>query len=109
MKVIYSLIFDIITDPLGLPISWICEYIILLVVGAIAYKIAWNVSPGGLFGSEIHWFVRILAFIVIWAIIYAVIWTVKLIVAHWVTVICILGGILLISAIITYVVRRKLN
>ena len=107
MKAIYSLIFDIITDPLGLPISWIWEYIILLVVGAIAYKIAWNVSPGGLFGSEIHWFVRILAFIVIWAIVYAVMRTAKLVIKHWIFSLCILCGILITIVIICIKKKQK--
>lgn len=108
MKVIYSLIFDIITDPLGLPISWIWELLILIGIEIIAGKIAWDASPGGLFGSEIHWFVRILAFVIIWAIVYAVIWTAKLIIKHWIISLCILGGILLIIAVIC-IVRRKNN
>ena len=40
MSVIYSLIFDLITEPLGLPIDWYKEYLIMLIVGIIAYEFA---------------------------------------------------------------------
>lgn len=106
MKAIYSLIFDIITDPLGLPVFWITECIILLIVEKIAFIVAWNASPGGKFGSEIHWFVRVLAFIVIWAIVYAVIWTAKLVIKHWIISLCILCGIL-ITVVTTRIVRKN--
>ena len=67
------MIFDIATDPLGLPIPALWEYIILGVVGLVAFKIAWEVSPGGVGGSAIHWTVRLIAFVVIWAVLYGVI------------------------------------
>jgi hypothetical protein len=63
-------LFGILTDPLGLPIDAIWEYLILAVIGAIAFVIAWNASPGGDFGSLIHWVVRLIAFVALWAIVY---------------------------------------
>ena len=83
MRVIYSFIFDRITDPLGLPIYFLWEYLILAIIGKIGYKIAYSASPGGRFGSEIHWFVRIISYIFLWAITYSVIWIIKLFIAHW--------------------------
>lgn len=80
MKPIYSILFDILTDPLGLPISPIWEYLILLGISEIAFRIAREASPGGFGGSTIHWTVRIIAFIVMWAIAYAVIWIGKFVV-----------------------------
>jgi hypothetical protein len=68
---LYKFIFTLLTDPLGLPISPIWEYVILAILNEIAFKIAWNVSPGGAWGSEIHWAVRIPFFCVMWAITYA--------------------------------------
>lgn len=66
----YKIIFELLTNPLGLPISALYEYLILLILNEIAFQIAWNTSPGGRFGWEIHWAVRIPAFIILWAIIY---------------------------------------
>ena len=45
-KVVYKIIFQLITNPLGLPISALWEYIILIVINNIAFQIAWSVSPG---------------------------------------------------------------
>lgn len=82
MRPIFSFIFDRITDPLGLPISPLWEYIILLVLGEIAFCIAWEASPGGFGGSAIHWFVHIITYVAIWAAAYAVIATAKFVIAH---------------------------
>ena len=35
----FKFIFEILTDPLGLPIEWYWEYLILAVIGAAAYAI----------------------------------------------------------------------
>ena len=107
MGAIYSFIFDLITDPLGLPISPIWEYIILIVLNEIAYRIAWYASPGGRFGSEIHWAVRIPTFVIIWAITYAIIAIVKWIFANWIIILSILGAIIIISGVIAIIVLRR--
>ncbi len=107
----YKFIFTILTDPLGLPISPLWEYLILVVLNEIAFHIAWDVSPGGTFGSEIHWIVRIFAFVAIWAVAYGVIATVQWLCANWVLVLSVIGGLLLIFVIlylsIRYAKRQK--
>ena len=35
----FKFIFDLITEPLGLPIEWYYEWIILLVIGEMAYRV----------------------------------------------------------------------
>ena len=70
MRPIFSFIFELITDPLALPISPLWEYLILLVLGEIAFRIAWEASPGGFGGSAIHWFVCAIAFVAMWAAAY---------------------------------------
>lgn len=102
MKFLYT----IITNPLGLPISPIWEYLILLVVGEIVHEIAWNVSPGGRFGSLIYWVTKLLAFVSIWAILYGIISAIKFVVAHWVWFT--IGGLaLLIGVILWIIVNNK--
>ena len=102
-----KLLFTLLTDPLGLPINALWEYVILVVIGEIAYRIAWEASPGGFGGSLIHWVVRAISFVIMWAVTYAVIAVVKWIFAHWVLIVCILGAALLIAGIITIIVLRK--
>lgn len=100
----YKFIFELITDPLGLPISVIWEYIILIIINEIAFRIAWNTSPGGRFGSEIHWAVRILVFIILWAIIYGIIFLVKWIYLNIIIVLSIVGVIILVVGILKIIV-----
>lgn len=107
----YNFIFTMLTDPLGLPISPLWEYAILAVLNLIAYKIAWDASPGGVFGSEIHWIVRLFVFVAIWAFTYGAIAAVQWLYANWVLVLSVMGGLFLISFIlflsIRYAKRRK--
>lgn len=100
-------LFGILTDPLGLPIDAIWEYLILAVIGAIAFVIAWNASSGGDFGSLIHWVVRLIAFVVLWAIVYGIIALVQWVFANWILILCILGGVVVIGGIIAIIALRE--
>ena len=97
MRPIYSFIFDLLTDPLSLPISPLWEYVILLIIAEIAFQIAWNATPGGYGGSTIHWFVRIIVFAGMWAVPYAVIAMGQFVWAHWIPIVCIIGGLVAVS------------
>ena len=76
---------------MGLPIDWYYEWIILGVIGYIAYLVAYD-KVGSLYhgdfisgraaGSFFHWIIRTIYFIVMWAITYGVIWTGKFVMAH---------------------------
>lgn len=88
----FKVIFEFLTDPLGLPIEWYWEYIILAAIGGIAYVIAYNTVgdmyradfiSGRTSGSFFHWLIRLFVFAVIWMVTYGVIWIVKLITANW--------------------------
>lgn len=71
-------IFDLITSPLGLPISPLYEWIILLVVGSIAYHAAFSfvgsldLHNGGVM-SIIHWVIRLAVYVIVWFILYHII------------------------------------
>ena len=93
-----KLFYTLLTDPLGLPIEPLWEYIILLIVGEIVHEIAWNVSPGGTFGPLIYWVTKLIAFVAIWAVLYAIIAIIKFIIAHWIWF-AIGGGIFLATAV----------
>jgi CHASE2 domain-containing sensor protein len=103
------LFFDLLTDPLGLPINPIWEYVILLVIGEMAFRIAWDASPGGFGGSTIHWLVRIIVFAVIWAVTYAAIAIGQFVVAHWIPIMCIIGGLVVVSISIVLVQKHRIQ
>ena len=93
MRAIFSFIFDFLTDPLGLPIHPLWEYLFLFVIGIIAFKIAWDISPGGTFGSLIHWGARLGVFVLMWLLVYGIIAICKWLFTNWVIIVSILGGI----------------
>jgi hypothetical protein len=107
----FKFIFDLATEPLGLPIEWYYEWIILGVIGYIAYLIAYD-KVGSLYrgdfisgratGSFFHWIIRTIYFIVMWAITYGVIWIGKFVMAHKIQVA--IG----ICSIVTVVIAAKL-
>ena len=114
MREVLSFLFDRITDPLGLPIAWYWEWIILAVITFAAYAIAFRavgnlyddgMISGSTAGSVLHWIIRLIVFVVIWAVTYFVICLAKLIFAHWLLIVSILGGILVTAAIICLIVR----
>lgn len=106
MRAIFSFVFDFLTNPLGLPINPLWEYLILLVIGAIAFQIAWNISPGGAFGSFIHWSTRLVVFVILWALAYGIIAICKWLFANWVLIISIIGAIALIVVVALFIIYR---
>lgn len=106
----FKLLFEFLTEPLGLPIAWYYEYVILAVVGFVAYAIAFRwvgsmynegfiTSRGA--GSFFHWLIRLIFFVIIWAVTYGVIAFVKWLCANWILVLSVLGGIVLLAVVIT--------
>lgn len=102
----FKFIFDLATEPLGLPIEWYYEYIILAVIGAVAYAFAYekvgdlyhgDFISGSTAGSFFHWVIRTLCFIVIWAITYGVIWFGKIVMTHKIQFIIGIGSIVVIA------------
>ena len=116
MSAVFSFLFDRLTDPLGLPIEAWKEWLILLVIGAVAYRIAFSVV-GDMYragdigtktgGSFFHWLIRAVVFVVIWAITYGVIVAVKFIAAHWIIVVSVLGGLVLVGAAVAVAIHFK--
>lgn len=98
----FKAIFEFLIDPLGLPVEWYWEYVILAVVGIVAYKIAYR-TVGDMYsghfiggrwtGSFFHWLIRLLIFVVIWAVTYGAILFGKFIIANWQMILMVLGGI----------------
>lgn len=104
----FKFLFDLLTDPLGLPIEWYYEYLILAVIGAVAYGIAYRcvgdmyhmgAIDGRTSGSFFHWLIRFILFAALWALTYGTIVAVRWMTENWVVVLCILGGIVGVAGI----------
>lgn len=96
----YRFIFDILTDPLGLPVNDLWEYGILAVIGLLAFGVGWQVSSGGMFGCVIHWIARLLAFFVLWAVAYILLAALQWVIAH-LALVC--GTVIMAVAVIVIV------
>ena len=117
MRELFSFIFDKLTDPLGLPIAVWKEWLILLVIGAIAYRIAFSIVGDmydagdvstGVGGSFFHWVIRFIVFVIMWAVTYGVLRAWHFCAAHWIAVVSTLGG-LLVCGIIGIIVYRNVK
>lgn len=86
----YKVIFELVTNPLGLPIKWHYEVLVLALIGAVAFRVAFDevkflyhgFISGKEAGSFFHWLIRTIVFVAIWAVTYGVIWIGKLIWKH---------------------------
>lgn len=117
MRELFSFIFDKLTDPLGLPIAVWKEWLILLVIGAIAYRVAFSIVGDmydagdistGIGGSFFHWLIRLIVFVAMWAITYGAIWLYRFCATHWIAIISTLGG-LLVCGVIGFIVYRNMK
>lgn len=111
MREVFSFIFDKFTDPLTLPIEPLYEWIILGIIGIIAYVASFRIVgdmydsgsiSGSFLGSIFHWIIRLLIFVPIWFVIYWVIIIAQWIISNWMLVMSVLSGIILSTvAIVT--------
>lgn len=116
MTEILRFLFGSLTDPLGLPLDWWEEWIILLIIGEIAYHLAYG-FVGELYNFDIihtriggkiaHWTIRLVCYVVMWAVTRVTIWLLRLIVSNWITALCIVAGIAIIAILITVIKRKR--
>lgn len=75
MNQFFKFVFEQVTDPLCLPIDPISEWIILGIIGLIAYGISFlrvgdlydtGLISGKTAGSFFHWIIRAFVFIALW-------------------------------------------
>lgn len=104
----FKFLFGLLTDPLGLPIEWYYEYLILVGISVIAYGIAYRcvgdmyhmgAIDGRTSGSFFHWLIRFILFVALWAVTYGVIVAVRWLTENWVIVLCIFGGIVAVAGV----------
>ena len=102
MSAIFKFLFERATDPLGLPINPIYEYVILAVIGLVAYGIAYSkvgdMYHGGLIsgrteGSFFHWLIRLILFVGLWLLAYGAIQGYFFLTANWQIILMIAGSV----------------
>ena len=102
MSAIFKFLFERATDPLGLPINALYEYIILAVIGAVAYGIAYSkvgdmyhgsLISGRTEGSFFHWLIRLILFVGLWLLAYGAIQGYYFVTANWQIILMIAGSV----------------
>ena len=103
-------IMDFLTLPLSLPISPLWDFIICLVIGEIAYRVAF--SYAGDLGSSsgerylIHWIIRLVVYFIVWSLVCLLIMMIRFIEANWIWVL-IATGILAIAGVAILFIKRS--
>lgn len=114
MRELFSFIFDRFTDPLTLPIEPLYEWIILGIIGLIAYAASFRIVgdmydsgsiSGSFLGSLFHWIIRFFIFVPIWFVVYWVIVIAQWIITHWVLALSVLGGLIILFILIIGIIH----
>ena len=108
-----KILLDSLTLPLGIPISPVWSLLGMIIIGEVAFRIAYSIA--GDYGSSsgerciIHWIARFILFFVIWALTCEVIMAARFIATHWIWFA--VGGILIligcIGAILVILKKKK--
>lgn len=119
MRVILKPLFDVLTGSVAVMDNVLYNYLIMIVVGEIAFRVAWRfvgelyrmgAINGKASGSAIHWLVRLVAYVVCAYTIRGCIGIYEFIAAipYWIWWI-LLGAIVVavFGAIITTAIRKK--
>ncbi len=118
MSVVWSFIFDKLTDPLDLPLPLWQQWLILGIIGLVAFFVAYRTVgdmydggwiDSGFIGSLFHWLIRLCLFVVIWAVTYAVIVVGKFVYAHWLPTIIVTASLIIIGVAIWLIRRKKVS
>ena len=102
-------LLEFLALPLSLPIPPIWDYVIGIVIGELAFQVAYSFA--GRFGNSsqerraLHWLIRFPVYFVTWLIICALVYIVNFIKSNWIWVLVVLGTAT-ITAIIILCVRK---
>ena len=105
----YKSIFKLFTEAIDLPVSEMYKFYITIIIGIIAFKVAWWISPGGRLGSEIHWVARIITFFLLWTIVNYIILLLNWVINNMILSLFILLGLLLISVLFYKLIKKIRN
>jgi len=119
MKVLLKPLFEIITGNFILFGNMIYNYIVMSIVGLIAYAAAWrfvgllyhtDIIEGHAVGSIIHWIIRLIVFIVVFFIFDLILWIIKFVTmvpwCKWLITLC---SVLIVLTVFVFIRRRMLK
>ncbi len=103
--------YDFITLPLSLPINPLWDFVIMALIGEIAYWAAYSYAGRNASSragrSALHWAVRFPLYLILWLLVCIIIKIVNFIKANWIWVLISLGAIAVIGVAIIVVIRKR--
>ena len=114
MTEILKFLFEQATDPLTLPINPIAEWIVLLIINKIVFRMAFSLVgdlyDGGMIGGSFlgklaHWFIRAIFFVAVWGVVYVSIEVGRFVINNWFAVLLVI--LLLAIACIGYIMVKR--
>lgn len=105
MREIFRLCFEQFTDQLTFPLSPVTEWIVVLVLHEIVYRLAFSmvgdlyysgIISGRLIGSFLHWLFRGISFAIAWMVVNFAVVAYRFVTEHWLIIVGTIGGILLL-------------
>ncbi len=122
MRILFKPLFEVLTGNVAVMDNWLYNYLIMFVVGEIAYQLAWdfvgNLYRNGVIeskssGSFIHWSIRLITYVFCAYLIRGFIWVYEVVlnVPYWVwwVLIGISAGALVTAIIGANLRKRKIN
>ena len=114
MSEILKFLFEQATDPLTLPINPMAEWVVLLLINELVYRIAFGLVgdlysfgyiSGRAAGKLVHWILRTICFFPVWAVVYAAIVAGQFIISNWLAIL--LGLLFVIGLCVVWCKLRQ--
>lgn len=104
-----STLFDLITNPFSLSLDPIWEYIILAIIGVIAFRIAYStvgeLEIHGAIGSLFHWIIRFIVFVILWAITEGTIRVIRFLINN--PIVAVIGVIIIFATFVAVFISKR--
>ena len=101
-----KLFFDFIVSPFSVFENPFYNYIIITIIGLLAFHISWNIvgklGIRGELGSLLHWTIRIIAFVTIWFLCCIIINFILFIISQWIYMLLIIILLLILFILKEY-------
>lgn len=118
MKTILKPIFEWLTDGYTLFDNVIYNYVVMAIVGYIAFAVAWNgvgslyrnnVISGRTSGSVLHWIFKLITFAVLFSVVSIILRLIRLIITVplWIWFTITIVGLLIVGITIFLIIRNK--
>jgi len=93
-----KIIFDLLTSPLNVSDNYLIDYIIMAMIGFVAFKMAFKIVGDtgirGEVGSILHWSIRCVLFLLLWFLCSIIISVVKYVTEHTLLSLILFSGVI---------------